>query len=199
MKIFRCLSRNSFDGMQTSVRTFYSTSVKGADLDNFHEYGVKHSGWLGRRTQSVGMREDKNWPLLEKITASGHHNANTAKKVRHALKQLDRLLDVFEPGQLALSFNGGKDSTVILHLVKAACAEHATHRFSHVQPIWFQDPQHEFPAMVNYVKQTADRYFSDQDGLKNVYEENLNRLWTMHIRSPQVRLRDSPIHSEEAK
>jgi hypothetical protein len=137
------------------------------------------------------MREDKNWPLLEKIAVSGQHNANTTKKVRHALKQIDRLLDVFEPGQLALSFNGGKDSTVILHLVKAACAEHATHRFSHVQPIWFQDPQHEFPAMVDYVKQSADRYFSDQDGLKTVYEgqlENLNRLWTMHIRSPQVRI-----------
>ena len=190
--MFLYRSKSVLKSTTTGLRPVTCPGPRWADLDNFHEYGVNQSEWLDRRTRSarhIGMREDKNWPLLDKIAASGQHNANTAKKVRHALKQIDRLLDVFEPGQLALSFNGGKDSTVILHLVKAACAQHATHRFSHVQPIWFQDPQHEFPAMVEYVKQTADRYFSDQDGLKTVYEgqlENLNRLWTMHIRSPQV-------------
>jgi hypothetical protein len=182
-----------------NAKMISSTGKKSADLDNFHEYGVNQSEWLDRRTQTarhIGMKEDKNWPLLRKIAASGEHNANTTKKVRHALKQIDRLLDVFEPGQLALSFNGGKDSTVLMHLVKAACEEHATHRFSHVQPIWFQDPQHEFPAMVNYVKQTAEQHFSDQDGLKTVHEENLNRLWTMHIRSPQVRPVVAQLHPE---
>ena len=33
---------------------------------------------------------------------------NVARKVRYALLQIDRLLDVFEPGQLAFAFNGSK-------------------------------------------------------------------------------------------
>lgn len=47
--------------------------------------------------------------------------------------QIDRVLDLFEPGQLALAFNGGKDSTAVMHLVREACARHPTHKFTHVQ------------------------------------------------------------------
>ena len=39
-----------------------------------------------------------------------------AQKVQSALRTIDRVLDVFEPGQLALAFNGSKDDTVLMHL-----------------------------------------------------------------------------------
>ncbi|EKX51724.1 hypothetical protein GUITHDRAFT_42232, partial [Guillardia theta CCMP2712] len=98
---------------------------------------------------------------------------------------IDRILDVFEPGQLALSFNGGKDSTVLMHLIKEACDLHPTHSFTHIQPIWFQNPDNEFPEMQQYVRQVADEHFTYDEGLKTVADEKLNRLWTMHITNPR--------------
>ena len=47
--------------------------------------------------------------------------------------QIDRCLDLFEPGQLAIAFNGGKDSTAVMHLVREACERHPTHKFTHIQ------------------------------------------------------------------
>jgi hypothetical protein len=104
--------------------------------------------WLKERketAQRIGQNLDKNWPILAQL-ASVPGNENTLKKARHALQVLDRILDVFEPGQLALSFNGGKESTVLMLLLKEACDLHATHSFTHVQPIWFQNPSQEFPG-----------------------------------------------------
>ena len=160
----------------------------------------------------IGKNEDKHWPILDQLAQAGPGNNNTLKKARHALRQIDRMLDVFEPGQLALSFNGGKDSTVrvtcaqsiqrlplcveprlavailssrspclqvMLHLVKAACEQHPTHSFTHVQPIWFQNPTHEFEELKGYVRDMAAEHFTYGDGLKTVSGENLNRLWTV--------------------
>ena len=82
--------------------------------------------WLKKRTETalgIGQDLDKNWPILAKI-ATVPGNENTFKKARHALQMLDRILDVFEPGQLGLSFNGGKDSVVLMLLLKEACDLH---------------------------------------------------------------------------
>jgi FAD synthetase len=146
--------------------------------------GQQNQGdWLKNRTetaQRIGQDLDKDWPLLAKLR-SLPGNENTHKKARHALQILDRILDVFEPGQLALSFNGGKDSTVMMMLLKEACDMHPTHSFTHVQPIWFQNPSQEFPEIQKYVQQIAATYFTHQEGLKDVKDEKLNRLATMHI------------------
>uniref|UniRef100_A0A7S4PB57 FAD synthase n=1 Tax=Guillardia theta TaxID=55529 RepID=A0A7S4PB57_GUITH len=150
--------------------------------------GVSTTEWLDNRTKSakgIGKFEDKHWPMLQKLASSGPGNANTFKKVRYTLRQIDRILDVFEPGQLALSFNGGKDSTVLMHLIKEACDLHPTHSFTHIQPIWFQNPDNEFPEMQQYVRQVADEHFTYDEGLKTVADEKLNRLWTMHITNPR--------------
>jgi 3'-phosphoadenosine 5'-phosphosulfate sulfotransferase (PAPS reductase)/FAD synthetase len=34
--------------------------------------------------------------------------------------EIDRILDIMEPGTLALSFNGGKDACAMMHLVREA-------------------------------------------------------------------------------
>jgi FAD synthetase len=46
----------------------------------------------------------------------------TCKLVREAILLIERCFDIF-PGQISFSFNGGKDSTVVLHLIRMALAE----------------------------------------------------------------------------
>ena len=149
-----------------------------------HQWGGAR-GLQSSRIQAarrLKSKEQKVWPLLEKVRAAGPAYANLAQKVRAALRQIDRVLDVFEPGQLALSFNGSKDDTVLLHLFIEACKHHPTHSFTRIQPVWFRDPEHEFPEVLQYIKATAQQYFTHRDDmLKPSTEENADRLWTMHV------------------
>ena len=108
------------------------------------------------------------WPMYEKIIRTPG-NENTAEKARKALAEIDRILDIMEPGTLALSFNGGKDACAMMHLVREACEHHRTHKFTHVQPIWFKNPTDEFPELVHFVKQQADLYFTHPSQVRRVW------------------------------
>ena len=66
-------------------------------------------------------------------------------------------------------------------LLKEACDLHPTHSFTHVQPIWFQNPSHEFPEMKKFVQQVAADHFTYEEGLKDISGVMLNRLSTMHL------------------
>jgi hypothetical protein len=169
------------------VRWFRTTIFRREDVDQFSEYH-KNTWQEYDSAREIGADEIKRWPLHERIDAAGTGYINIARKTRNALRQIDRILDVFEPGQLALSFNGGKDSTVLMHLFIAACAQHPTHSFTHIQPIWFRHPDQEFPELVKYVEETAEMEFTHPEGLKGVDGRKLSRLWTMHIREPQVHI-----------
>ncbi|KAJ2037422.1 FAD1 flavin adenine dinucleotide synthetase [Coemansia sp. RSA 376] len=48
------------------------------------------------------------------------------KKVASALQVIEEAIDRYGPSHLALSFNGGKDCTALMHLVRAALYKHMT-------------------------------------------------------------------------
>ena len=159
------------------IRSIRTTPALYEDIDRFHDLDT--NSWLDygvSASRQIGTDDIKRWPLHERIEAAGPGYINIARKTRNALRQIDRILDVFEPGQLALSFNGGKDSTALLNLFIAACAQHPTHSFTHIQPIWFRHPEHEFPELVKYVEDTAEAAFTHHEGLKAVDGSKLSRL-----------------------
>jgi FAD synthetase len=45
----------------------------------------------------------------------------TAERVRRSLDVIDSALHVYRPDEVCFSFNGGKDSTAVFHLLRAAC------------------------------------------------------------------------------
>ena len=132
----------------------------------------------GMRAMSSSMH--RHSAMYEKIRMTPG-NENTAAKVLKALAEIDRILDILEPGTVALSFNGGKDACAMMHLVREACEHHRTHKFSHVQPIWFKNPTDEFPELVSFVKQQAATYFTHPSQVRSMDGRPLNRLWTLHI------------------
>mmetsp|Transcript_24132 Transcript_24132/g.57806 ORF Transcript_24132/g.57806 Transcript_24132/m.57806 type:complete len:697 (+) Transcript_24132:202-2292(+) len=136
-------------------------------------------GWA-----SESGTERSKWPIATKIEGMGPPLMNLSRKVKHGLRQVDRVLDLFEPGQLGIAFNGGKDSTAVMHLVREACEAHPTHKFTHVQPIWFQHTGSEFPEVEDFVRETTAQYFSYREGLKTATSEDVNRLWLIQSNTP---------------
>ena len=75
--------------------------------------------WGGSAGAGEGRRQvssHRHSAMYEKIRMAPG-NENTSAKVLKALAEIDRILDIMEPGTLALSFNGGKDACAMMHLV----------------------------------------------------------------------------------
>ena len=75
--------------------------------------------WGGSAGAGKGRRQvssHRHSAMYEKIRMAPG-NENTSAKVLKALAEIDRILDIMEPGTLALSFNGGKDACAMMHLV----------------------------------------------------------------------------------
>ena len=152
--------------------------------------------WRNQTALRIGREQQKRWPLHEKVLAAGPAYVNVAQKVRSALMQIDRVLDVFEPGQLALSFNGSKDDTVLLHLFIEACKHHPTHSFTHIQPVWFRDPEHEHSEVMEYISRTANQHFMHRHDLlsQSPSQDRTSRLWTMHVGRDSKQFIDAVIY-----
>eukprot|EP00285_Hemiselmis_virescens_P006505 CAMPEP_0173404666 /NCGR_PEP_ID=MMETSP1356-20130122/59938_1 /TAXON_ID=77927 ORGANISM="Hemiselmis virescens, Strain PCC157" /NCGR_SAMPLE_ID=MMETSP1356 /ASSEMBLY_ACC=CAM_ASM_000847 /LENGTH=549 /DNA_ID=CAMNT_0014365373 /DNA_START=1 /DNA_END=1647 /DNA_ORIENTATION=- len=110
-------------------------------------------------------------------------NENTATKLYKALQEVDRMLDILEPGSMALSFNGGKDAVAMMHIIKDACSQHRTHKWTHIQPIWFKNPTDEFPELIEFVQEQAHQQFMHPGGFRTIDGKALSRLWSIHITS----------------
>ena len=116
-------------------------------------------------------------------------------RIRAALTCLDHALRLYGPESVLCSFNGGKDAVVILHLVRAAMAQHyhnATNSSSNnsskplriVRPrVIYFDHEHEFPEILEFLHDSVREFDLDmiafakgtkfQDGLRVLTEHNV--------------------------
>ena len=190
LKMRGCVSLFRWRGVDSRLskaRAFGSTGASRIDADDMHQFSgggaLDWHGWRKQTALRIGREEHKRWPLHEKVLAAGPAYVNVAQKVQSALRTIDRVLDVFEPGQLALAFNGSKDDTVLMHLFIEACKHHPSHSFAHIQPVWFRNAEHEHPEVKEYIMATADQHFTHRNDLlsQSPSENSTNRLWTMHV------------------
>jgi hypothetical protein len=98
-----------------------------------------------------------------------------ARPVKKALAVLEAALRLYSPPQLLLSFNGGKDATVVLHLARAAFAARGAGQPACV----YWDDRDCFPEVQQFVTDSVRQYAlpmrtydcSFGDGLKDCVEK----------------------------
>ena len=79
---------------------------------------------------------------------------------------------------LALSFNGGKDCTVLFHLIRAALA-HLDLPLSSLLVLYFEEPD-PFPEMLSFMRRTVRRYGLTTLALSGSYRAALTAFFASH-------------------
>ncbi|KAF0717495.1 Aste57867_2257 [Aphanomyces stellatus] len=100
-------------------------------------------------------------------------DADTRKTFLRAIEVLDRAIDILTLERMCFSFNGGKDSTVVLHLIRVTLAKRAlaitaasspeafeaTYRhLLSLLPVMYFDAPDQFPDVKAFIHACIDRY-----------------------------------------
>ncbi|CAA0830437.1 phosphoadenosine phosphosulfate (PAPS) reductase family protein [Striga hermonthica] len=109
-------------------------------------------------------------------------------KYNNAVYIIQRALALYSVDELALSFNGGKDSTVLLHLLRAGCYLHAVGKNDRsnldsgeagnkfpVRTIYFENPT-VFPEINSFTYDTASAYKLQMDIIRLDFKSGLEAL-----------------------
>eukprot|EP00040_Diaphanoeca_grandis_P005683 m.34014 g.34014 ORF g.34014 m.34014 type:complete len:267 (-) comp16916_c0_seq1:202-1002(-) len=99
--------------------------------------------------------------------------ANTEEKIKAAHTYIARVIDLFGPEACCLSFNGGKDSTVLFHLIREA----VPHCYAKIKYVYFEQAD-EFEEVENFIDDISLKYGveiiypkgSFKDGLQEVID-----------------------------
>ena len=86
-------------------------------------------------------------------------NVDLAAHVAKGLEVIGSTLKLFSPDQIALTFNGGKDACVVLHLLRMALAQQgqgANGALRRFKVVYFE-PQQEFPEITSFMAMMAER------------------------------------------
>ncbi|KAF8480208.1 adenine nucleotide alpha hydrolases-like protein [Russula ochroleuca] len=93
--------------------------------------------------------------LASETYALAASNEPIAALVKEALKVIDGVLDEYGPDKVSLSFNGGKDCTILLHLYAAALAKRT---ISPAIPAFYIPVPSPFPALESFISHAARVY-----------------------------------------
>ncbi|GBG34885.1 FAD synthase [Hondaea fermentalgiana] len=117
-------------------------------------------------------------PLVPKLEAVLAGVDETVKaEIKESLDVLREAFDKYAFGELALSFNGGKDCTVVMHLLRAVLEERYAdagpeRQLANFKFVYFQKKD-EFPEMHAFVDQIKEKYGITVDIYPSSYKEGL--------------------------
>ncbi|RIA89860.1 hypothetical protein C1645_771250 [Glomus cerebriforme] len=108
------------------------------------------------------MRErfSKIYEAVYELAAS---NQSISEKITHALDVMEESLKRYGPNGVSLSFNGGKDCVVLLHLFAAVYYKYfqdSDDEIPNIQALYITSPN-PFPEVEEFVKECIDRYCLD--------------------------------------
>mmetsp|Transcript_8258 Transcript_8258/g.21299 ORF Transcript_8258/g.21299 Transcript_8258/m.21299 type:complete len:100 (-) Transcript_8258:310-609(-) len=93
---------------------------------------------------------------IEKDAGDDEHTTLLKRKCQAAIGRLRRAIALYRDS-IALSFNGGKDSTIILHLLRAALALEGNDIKFRDLCVFFFPQENDFSEITAFVAKTAER------------------------------------------
>lgn len=101
---------------------------------------------------------------FQKIASNVYNLAESeesiAPLVREALQVIEQCLDQYGQDHVSLSFNGGKDCTVLLHLYAAVLTRKVLSTHKPISALYIPDPS-PFPALEEFIKIATQDYLLD--------------------------------------
>lgn len=101
---------------------------------------------------------------FQKIASNVYNLAESeesiAPLVREALQVIEQCLDQYGQDHISLSFNGGKDCTVLLHLYAAVLTRKVLSTHKPISALYIPDPS-PFPALEEFIKIATQDYLLD--------------------------------------
>lgn len=94
--------------------------------------------------------------LVDQIYKECESSSHLGQCLKQALDVLGSAFKQYEPSQLCLSFNGGKDCTVLLHLYWAALQK--WWKFKETPVLLYVEVEEPFTVMEEFVSVTSSRY-----------------------------------------
>eukprot|EP00193_Tetraselmis_chui_P002595 CAMPEP_0177759498 /NCGR_PEP_ID=MMETSP0491_2-20121128/4767_1 /TAXON_ID=63592 /ORGANISM="Tetraselmis chuii, Strain PLY429" /LENGTH=512 /DNA_ID=CAMNT_0019275337 /DNA_START=159 /DNA_END=1697 /DNA_ORIENTATION=- len=122
--------------------------------------------------------------VLEAVRSSG--DTYMLERVNAAVSLIRRCLEIYGPSGLSFSFNGGKDSTVLLHLTRAAVAQYREEHGPEVTGpgdfggiyTFFYDHGSDFKELYEFVALETEKYGLATETLTTAYKEGLQKIVT---------------------
>ncbi|CAI0472275.1 unnamed protein product [Linum tenue] len=114
----------------------------------------------------------------------GSDDMRLKTKYNNAIYVIQRALALYSIEEVALSFNGGKDSTVLLHLLRAgyflhkgeqSCSNGGLTSFP-LRTIYFESPS-AFPEINTFTYDAASRYGLQLDIIRSDFKSGLENLF----------------------
>eukprot|EP00793_Prasinoderma_coloniale_P004038 PRCOL_00006213-RA len=115
-------------------------------------------------------------------------SASAPPVARSALAVLSDALRMYGPLDVVVSFNGGKDATVVAHLCRAAFAAHARAAgvaYTPPQAVYWEE-EHMFPELDAFVRASAKRYGFNLITYSSGFVEGLQGLVSERARPPAL-------------
>jgi len=101
------------------------------------------------------------------------NNMNLDKKIEKSKEIICRALKRFGKDKIAIAWTGGKDSTVVLHLVRQVYGSKVPAR------VFFNDSELEFPEVLKFIKKISNAW-------------KLDLIWMKHAKSDLRKLKANP-------
>jgi FAD synthetase len=96
---------------------------------------------------------------IERILNEEEESNPLNQYLKRSIQVIQDSVRLYGPEAIAISFNGGKDATVSLHLLRYVLSkQNLLHTLSHQLPVIYFDDSREFPEMVNFLNKTREEF-----------------------------------------
>lgn len=127
--------------------------------------------------QNIEEMRQRNQPVPDFYSAKLHDS--TVAQVQRSLRVYQKALDSYDLSQLSLSFNGGKDSLVMLILYLSAIEEKYTHCPQSIKSVYI-NKEELFAEQNKFLEEAVQRYQLDYVQLKSDMKQGFEEYLAMY-------------------